>query len=158
MDEEAILSALSALMPQVRWTRPGDAVQNTHAFRTTSRRVKLFSDVPSSDWPVCMQAEWGDDTSQVTNLPYKWTLGVNWIVYQNTAKDPKVAGTIENNCILNGIRTVLAPKVTDVGYPDKRNTLGGLVWHCFIHGKVFKDPGDVDAEGMMIIPIKLLVP
>jgi hypothetical protein len=155
MDEELILSTLAALMAQVRWTRSDMTV---HQFALTSRRVRLWADVPADLWPACFQAEWHDETAQTTNLPYKWIFTVNWLVYQNTAKDPTVSGAIENNCILNGIRAVIAPKPSDPGYLDKRNSLGGLVHHCFISGRVFKDPGDIDSEGLMIIPIKLLVP
>ena len=159
MDEELILSTLGDLMAQVRWTRPGEATPLTHAFVTDSRKVKLFSDVPAAAQPACFQAEWGDDVQQVTGLPYKWVIGVNWIIYHQFGKQGKDnLGALENNCILNGVRAVLAPKPTDPGFPDKRNSLGGLVWHCFINGRLFKDPGDVDGQAMMVVPIKLLVP
>jgi hypothetical protein len=156
MNEETILAALADIIPQVTWTRPGG--NTVYRFKHISRRVRLWSDIPQDQWPACMQAEWSSDAQQTTNLPYKWTFSVNWIILQNTAKDPKVAGAIENNCIMNGIRAALAPKPSDPGYSNNRNSLGGLVHHCFITGKVFKDPGDIDAEGLMIVPIKLLVP
>ena len=37
-------------------------------------------------------------------------------------------------------------------------TLGGLVHHCFIDGKVFKDPGDLDGQALIIVPITVLAP
>jgi hypothetical protein len=67
-------------------------------------------------------------------------------------------GTVENNLIIGGCRKVLAPQPDDPGFLDKRNTLGGLVHHCFISGRIFKDPGDIDDQGMIVIPIKVLVP
>ena len=42
--------------------------------------------------------------------------------------------------------------------PDRVQTLGGLVHHCFISGKLFKDPGDLDGQALIIVPIKILVP
>ena len=51
----------------------------------------------------------------------------------------------------------MQPIPSDPGYP-KRLTLGGLVHHCYIDGSVFKDPGDIDAQAMMVIPILMLVP
>lgn len=157
VDEEAVLYALASLMPDVRWTRPGEQ-ENSSRFITISRRVKLFSDVPSDEQPACFQAEWGTAESQVTGMPYKSIIEAVWIVYQNRALDDKELGAVENNLILGGIREALKPAISDPGYFDKRNTLGGLVYHCSINGRIFKDPGDIDGQGMMTIPIKVLVP
>jgi len=142
-------------MAEVRWIRPGET--DERRFKTITRRIKLFSDVPTAAQPWCGQAEHAVTEGQVSNMPYKTTMEANWIIYQATGKDKKVMGAIENNLILKGVRTALAPKPNDVGFP-KRNTLGGLVHHCYIGGRVFKDPGDIDDQGMMVVPIKLLVP
>lgn len=156
IDEELIFYTLAELMAEVRWERSGDT-PDQRRFVTVSRRVKLFADVASEQQPACFQAEWASEEAQVTGMPYKTTLMANWIVYQCVAKDKNALGAVENNLILGGIRKVLAPKPIDVGFP-KRNTLGGLVHHCFISGRIFKDPGDIDDQGMMVVPIKLLVP
>jgi hypothetical protein len=37
-----------------------------------------------------------------------------------------------------------------------RQTLGGLVSHCYIDGKIMKDPGDIDGDGVAVIPVKIL--
>lgn len=157
IDEELILYTLAERMAEVRWTRAGDA-EDARRFVTVSRRVKIFSDVPAAQQPACFQAEWATGEEQRSNMPYKTTLEANWIIFQCVNKDPKGLGVIENNLILGGVRKVLAPKPTDIGYPDQRNTLGGLVYHCYISGRIFKDPGDIDGQGMMVVPIKLLVP
>jgi len=158
IDDELIFYTLALRMADVRWTRPGDESAGTNKFKTVSRRVKLFSDVPAPQQAACFQAEWGSDEGQVTNLPTKTTLLANWIIYQCVAKDDKALGAVENNLILRGVRQVLEPQPGDPGFLDRRNTLGGLVHHCFISGRLFKDPGDIDGQGMMVIPIKLLVP
>lgn len=158
MDEELIFYTLAQLMAEVRWTRPGDTTPNTHRFVTVTRRLKLFSDVTAEQQPWIGQAEYSDNVAQITSMPYKSVLQANWVVYQCMGKDPNAIPTVENNCILNGIRAALAPKPTDYGFADKRNTLGGLVYHCFISGRVFKDPGNLDGQGMMVVPINLLVP
>lgn len=157
MDEELILQTLSERMSIVRWQRVGDPPA-ARFFETMSRRVKIFSDVSGSQQPACFQAEWATDENQISGMPYKTVLGVNWIIYQNVAKDKSSFGATENNLILGGVRRALAPQPTDVGFPDRRNTLGQLVYHCYISGRIFKDPGDIDGQGMMVIPIKLLVP
>lgn len=153
MNREAIFDALFALTANLSWT----AGSATRTFKTRTRRIALFSEVPTTQQPWLGQAEHDEATGQQSNLPYKWILQANWIVYQDTGKDPKAIPAQENNRILDALQAALAPKPTDPGYP-KRNTLGGLVHHCYADGSVFKDPGDIDNQGMMVIPIKMLVP
>jgi len=157
IDEELLFAALFERVSTVRWQRASDA-EASRKFLTSSRRVKLFSDVPTDQQPACFQAEHGSIEAQVTSMAYKTVLEANWIVYQAIGKDKKAIGAVENNLILGGIRKALSPLPNDPGYLDRRNTLGGLVHHCHIQGKIFKDPGDIDDQGMMVIPIKLLVP
>lgn len=157
IDEELIYYTLAQLMVEVRWQRAGEA-QGHRRFKTVSRRVALFSDVPSSSQPACYQAEHTSTEGQTTNLPYKTTLEANWIIYHSVGKDKKAIPTIENNLIIKGVRIALQPKPSDPGFLDKRNTLGGLVHHCFISGRIFRDPGDIDDQAMIVVPIKLLVP
>lgn len=38
------------------------------------------------------------------------------------------------------------------------NTLGGLVYWCRIEGKTFKDPGDLDNQTLLIVPIVVEMP
>lgn len=153
---EAIFSALFALVSGITWT--SIATNAPQQFITTSRRVKLFSDVIAQQQPSLFQAEHDEQLGQVTNLPYKNTMGANWIIFQNVCADPNQQGAIENNLILDQVMAALAPVPSDPGFRDKRNTLGGLVHHCYVSGRLFKDPGDIDGQGMMVVPIKILVP
>ena len=157
IDEELIYYTLAQLMVEVRWQRAGEA-EGARGFKTVSRRVALFSDVASSSQPACYQAEHTSTEGQTTSLPYKTTLEANWIIYHSVGKDKKAIPTIENNLIIKGVRIALEPKPNDPGFLDRRNTLGGLVHHCFISGRIFRDPGDIDDQAMIVVPIKLLVP
>lgn len=38
------------------------------------------------------------------------------------------------------------------------NTLGGLVYWCRIEGRVFKDPGDLDKQTLLIVPLIVEMP
>ena len=154
IDEELIYARLFERVGECRFGDPN----SPRRFLTLSRRVKLFNEVPSEMQPACFQAEHGTLEKQTTGMPYKTTLNATWIIYQAVSKSPEGIGAIENNIILKGVRTALAPKPNDPGFMDKRNTLNGLVYHCFIDGLLFKDPGDIDGQGMMTVPIKLLVP
>jgi hypothetical protein len=157
IDEELILFTLAQRMADVRWARVGDE-PDQRRFITVSRRIRLFADVPSAEQPACFQTEWATDEAQVTGMPYKTTIMAAWTIFQAMGKDKKALGTVENNLIIGGCRKALAPQPSDPGFLDKRNTLNGLVHHCFISGRIFKDPGDIDDQGMIVIPIKLLVP
>jgi hypothetical protein len=149
---EQIYQALANLTTEVVWGA-GKVFLNQVA---TRRRVKLFSD--ASIQPAIYQAEHEEEVAQITNLPYKRVFKASWIVYQNTGKDHKSVPAVENNLILDAIQVVIEPKPADPGFSSRRNTLGGLVHHCYIDGDVFKDPGDIDDQGMMVIPITMLVP
>jgi hypothetical protein len=39
---------------------------------------------------------------------------------------------------------------------NNRQTLGGLVSHCRVDGAVLKDPGDLDGDGLLWVPLKIL--
>jgi len=155
MTREDIYTSVYALMATVTWVR---ADTTTHSFVTMSRRVKLFADVVSAQQPSCFQAEHDEDFQQKTNLPYKAMYPVSWIIFQDTSRDTSISGAIENNLILDAVERTLAPLPSDPGFRDNRNTLGGKVYHLYIGGKVFKDPGDIDGQAMLVVPIKILVP
>lgn len=155
--EETILAALAARMATVKYTDPY-TLTTGNQFVSTSRRVKLWADVPHDQQPACFQAEHANNENQVTGMPYKAILEANWIIYHAFSTTPGVEGARYNTAILQGVRAALAPLPADPGYFEKRNTLNGLVYHCYISGRVFKDPGDIDGEAMMVVPIKLLVP
>lgn len=158
-DEEPIFEALAQRMNNVLWvSMVADQSSEPTGFVTSSRRVKLFNAVPAEQQPACFQAEHANTEGQVSGMPYKTTLEATWLIYQCLAKDGDIEATIENNKIMKAVRQALAPFPTDVGFPDHRNTLGSLVYHCMISGRVIKDPGDIDGQGMIIVPIKLLVP
>jgi hypothetical protein len=43
-------------------------------------------------------------------------------------------------------------------FSTNSNTLGGLVYWVRIEGKVFKDPGDIDNQAMLIVPLVVEMP
>lgn len=154
-DYEHIYVALEALAKTVRFGPEG--MPERDAFKTVSRRVKLFHDVDKAAMqPACYQAEHDEDQQPNTSTPGKVILSASWIIY--FASSDLQPGAVTQNRILRGVRRALRSLPTDPGYSDRRNTLGGLVYYARIEGKIFKDPGDIDDQGMLIVPIKILVP
>lgn len=121
-----------------------------------SRRLKLFADVPAKDRPCAFLHEGGDET-------YAWQSGaiprrrieVKVFVYID-ARDPKTAGSIVLNDIMDAFDTKLAPK--DVDAMLGRNTLAGTQYMARIAGRPIKVPGDLDGDGLLIVPIEIDLP
>ena len=148
---EAIFSALFALV-SVGEGQAGTLTWGAgQSLAYTSRRVRLWHDIPLQ--PALCQAEHDETITEVTGLPSKTTLSVSWLIYHNVGRDPTATPATESNLILDAVQALFP-----AGDPDNVQTLGGLVHHCFISGKVFKDPGDLDGQALIIVPIKILVP
>ncbi len=121
-----------------------------------TRRLKLWSDVPPMNRPACFLFEGGQET-------YSWSEGaapkraieVRLFVYLN-AKDPAVLGAALVNDVMDALDRAFAPSGADLA--QGRNTLGGAVHHCRIDGKTLKDPGDLDGDALLIVPVKLILP
>lgn len=143
VDREAVMEALKAL------------IVATESFVTVSRRVKLWTDVPTAEQPACFIAEHGEGRAhQSENLP-KDTIDCDLFIYTSAPNSDDVPASILN-AALAAIDAALAPAGADL--MRNRQTLGNLVSHCFIDGQVFKDPGDLDGQGLAVIPIKILCP
>lgn len=142
---EDIFNALFALTASLTWGSPSQSLAYS------ARRVKLWDDLPAQ--PALCQAEHDEDIAEVTGLPSKTILSASWLIYHNLGKDPAATPASESNLILDAVQALFPS-----GDPDQVQTLGGLVHHCFISGKVFKDSGDLDGQALIIVPIKILVP
>lgn len=65
-----------------------------------------------------------------------------------------VLGATAANALLKAVDTALMPDNWATG----KQTLGGLVTHCWIEGEVDQDTGVFGEQGAAILPIKMLVP
>ena len=145
-DRETLFAALFALSANVRW---GAGT----GFEHRARRLRHWDDLAAQ--PALCQAEHDEEIKSKPGLPYRRVLTASWVVYHRAGADPAATPASANNAILDAVETALAPPPYA---PDERQTLGGLVHHCFIDGKVFKDPGDLDGQALMIVTIRLLAP
>lgn len=155
---EEIFAALFALTQGVQWNIGTQMDPVMVGFEERSRVVKLFSDVPAKDQPWIGQAEHGEKIAQKTNLPYRRVYSAKWIIYHRAPDQPNQIGVTWNNLIVDALEACMAPKPGDPGFLDRRNSLSGRVYHCFIDGEVFKDPGDIDKQALIVVPISILVP
>jgi hypothetical protein len=121
-----------------------------------SRRLKLWTDVSMANRPACFIFEGGFES-------YSWSEGAvakrviepKVFVYLN-AKDPNVIGASLLNDVMDALDDAFALSGDDLLIG--RKTLGGLVYHCRIDGKLMKDPGDLDGDALLIVPVKMILP
>jgi hypothetical protein len=121
-----------------------------------SRRLKLWSDVPLASRPACFLFEGGLET-------YTWSEGAiakriieaKLFVYLN-AKDQSVLGASLINGVMDALDTAFALSGSDLA--AGRNTLSGAVYNCRIDGRPIKDPGDLDGDALLVVPVKMILP
>lgn len=68
--------------------------------------------------------------------------------------DPDEVGSSYLTTILEGIEGTLAPD----DWGQSTCTLGGLVEWARIEGKILKIPGDIDPQGLLLVPIRIEIP
>ncbi len=132
-------------------------VAGAYAWQTgPARRLKLWADVPAASRPACYVFEGGNERrvyDQQLVTP-KRTIDVRIFIYID-AKDPNVIGSTMLNNILDAIDAAFAAARSPI---TGLISLGGAVFSCRIEGDVLKDPGDIDGDGMLIVPVRLVLP
>jgi hypothetical protein len=151
-ERETVMAALFALGAAITWTDP--VLGTTLTWATTSRKLQTFANVPIQ--PAFFQAEGDELLAQATNTPGKQTLSATWVIMHKYGADPGQTPTQQNNQIMDAIVAALTPSGADL--TAYRQTLGGLAYHVWLTGKVFKDPGDMDGQGLILAPISILLP
>lgn len=122
-----------------------------------SRRLVLWSDCPPSNRPTAFLFEGGTENYVwgAQNVNPKRTAEIKLFIYID-AKDPSAVGATQLNNIFDAIDAALVPSGADI--VRGRLTGGGTAHQFRIEGAPFKDPGDIDGDGIMIIPIKIIRP
>lgn len=145
MSRNQVFAALFALTDNLNLGSAG-------TFVSRSRKFKHFAKVPKDQQPAHFQTEFLDKAQQKTSMPSIRRWHASWTVY--FASDPgndEDIPTVAMNDIVDALEACLAD-------PFNKQTLGGLVEHCFIDGEIIKIAGDDDGQGMIVVPITILVP
>lgn len=139
MNRETIYTALAAKLTA--------ALSGTS---TVSRRMLHWFDVPPSQQPAVFICSGGQVDQQTTGMPtIRHLLAEVW-VYANTTDPAAAPETILNN-ILDLIDTALKPTTG-----AQKQTLGGLVDHCWVDGPIVTDEGTLGSQGVAKFSIKML--
>jgi hypothetical protein len=136
---ESIMQALFAL------------VSGSASFVTASRRLKLWTDLSAAGKPAIFQYERDDVYTNGKNYLPIVEMNVDLYIYTAPGMDSGITPISILNPLVDAVDAALAPSPV-----TRRQTLGGLVSHVWIDGKIMKDPGDIDGDGIAVIPVKIL--
>jgi len=136
---ETIMSALLGL------------VAGSSSFITASRRLRLWSEVGNGEMPAIVTHEKKDSYAGGKNYLPVVEMNVDLYVYTRPGMDSGITPISVLNPLLDAIDKAIAPNIV-----TRKQALGGLVSHVWIDGEVLKDPGDLDGDGVAVIPVKLL--
>lgn len=143
MSRETITMALFNLLCSANF-QPG--------FQTTGRRLIMWTRCPAQ--PALFLRNTGDEyPHRPTGMPAKVVMECEAWIYSNAGTDPNIDPATGLNCIIDAVEAIMKPAP---GFAVQ--TLGGLVAHAWIEGKIDMHPGDLDGQAIAVIPIKILVP
>ena len=122
------------------------------AYKTIGRRLVLWTKV--AEQPALFLRHVGDEVvPRPTGMPPKIVIECEVWLYANTGANPDISPEIAINGLLDTVEVSLQPA------PGvNAQTLGGLVAHTWIEGKIDIHPGDLGGQAIAIIPVKMLVP
>ncbi|TDV04684.1 hypothetical protein [Paraburkholderia caballeronis] len=118
---------------------------------TKSRRLRHWDDVPDFEQPALFQVQKGELQVPRKGLPAKVTLDCQLYLYVNSGNDLNATPATLINPLMDAIAHALRPDIN--GF----QTLGGTVSHCWIEGEILSDEGYLGPQGVLIIPVKILV-
>jgi hypothetical protein len=138
---EEIYSALFAL------------VSVTPGLVTTSRRAMPLQEITDNLMPALFQVQAGETYIQgKPGIPPRRILAVDLEIYISNAADPHGSPGTVLNPILDAIEAALMPD------PAERQTLGDLVYRCWIEGKIEIFEGLLEGKVIALIPIQIEIP
>ncbi len=140
INREPIYSAVFALLGEIE------------GVKTVSRRLRHWADVPASEQPAIFQIQKGESPEQKRLIPTKWRLDLDLYLYVNSGDNPAASPAIILNPILDAIEDLFPPSDED----GPIQTLGDLVSHCWISGRIETSEGVLGEQEIAIIPIEIL--
>ena len=134
-----------------------DLIKSAASFAAVSRRFVHWDQVNETQLPFLTMLKTGEQRSrQSEGLPVL-AINAHVFVYLSAGMDPEGVPDTAMNAVLDAIDAAVAPGGADA-FAGNKQTLGGLVAHCYPFGSVFIDTGDIDGKAVAAIPFQILVP
>lgn len=129
-----------------------DLLSQIDGIPTFSRILAHWDDVSPSQQPAIYLAQDTQQATQAKGMPMIYVLGAKLWLYAHRDTNDIVPSTQINN-ILDAIDAILTPNPT----PEYKQTLGGVVEHCWINGAIITDEGTLGNQSIAIVPISMQV-
>ncbi|MFZ3310184.1 MAG: hypothetical protein WA280_12535 [Xanthobacteraceae bacterium] len=126
-------------------------------FTATSRRFVHWDQVNETQMPFLTMLKTGEQRGRQSEGLPALTINAHVFIYLSAGLDPEDVPDSAMNAVLDAIDAAVAPSGADA-LGGGRQTLGGLVSHCYPLGPVFIDTGDLDGKAVAAIPFQILVP
>lgn len=156
---EQVSNALLALLLTANFVTVNSQGQAIN-FVTSGRRLRFWDEVNGSQMPALFLTELKEThVRQELQTPTVRSIMYHAFIYINDGANK--APIVTPITTLNNILDSIDPRYGGVLKPDvisNRQTLGNLVYDCYIEGEPEKMPGDLDGQGLMTIPIKVIMP
>lgn len=155
VDRNAIKNALLALAATATFPFPVNGASTWVA--PPSRRLRLWKDVPFQPQCFLVQHREGYSTHGSGRLTRRWLECGLWCYALSGDPTSGILGDSYLDAMEYGLEAALAPD--DPGRGEL--TLGGLVYWARIDradGLFVRDPGDIDGQALLVLPVRILLP
>ncbi len=134
-----------------------DLLVSSYSYQYVSRRFKTWEDIAATAKPALFLQDYSEDHVRNRALvPAQRTIMYECLIFISKGLDPNTTPIDQLNKLIDLIDPVSGGVLTPDDKLSGRQTLGGLVYDCYIEGKVIKVPGDLDGQGMATLPIKII--
>jgi hypothetical protein len=141
-----------AILNRVQGMTFATPVNGALTWRTVSNRLRLWGDVSPDQQPAAFLVTHREADEYRGLGLYRRRLDLGVWCYTRSDNSPGA----------NDLDTIMESFEAAFNVPDDmttgNNTLGGLVYFCRIEGKTFKDPGDIDSQTLLIVPLCVEMP
>jgi hypothetical protein len=147
VNREPIYAALYALLQT--------AAPQGFTINTFSRRFQSWDSTNLPQLPALFMQEYEETADQDSGDPsamglYRWISTVNvWIYF--SAQNPNALPDQVFNALVDSMETVMQPSPQ-----TGRQTLGGLVTHAWIDGRIMYSDGALDKKAVILLQVKIL--
>ncbi len=147
---------LNTILVKIKSMTFGSLINGQNTWISVSRRLKLWSDVPASEQPAAflVEHEEHDDWRNLGALRRRLAPRV-WC-YAKT-DDPSVVGGTYINTMLEAFDATFGMSAQD-NFSTGQVSLSGATYFVRVEGRVFKDPGDIDGQALLIVPLVVEMP
>ncbi len=132
-------------------------IKGAASFTASSRRFVHWDQVNETQMPFLTMLKTGEVRGRQSEGLPTLTINAHVFVYLSAGMDAADTPDTAMNGLLDAIDAAVAPGGADA-LNGNRQTLGGLVSHCYPLGPVFVDTGDIDGKAVAAIPFQILVP